>query len=154
MITLYILNHSTSSRSAKAYLTERGLSFEIRNVSQEFLTYEELTHILYLTEEGTEEIITKQAKAYGNLIAEGVDFDELTLKELYTLLHRNRSLLRSPIAVTKDKLVIGFNEENFGVFQPRPLRLKEVGDMLSHLRKTEDTQLGEGEKVREGHLGY
>lgn len=119
MVTLYITPSCTSCRKARAWLEEHQIEYVERNVLSEPLTGEEVKSILRLTENGTEEIISTNSKAYQQL---NVDIDSLPLKELYELIIENPQMLRRPIMLDHKRLQVGYNEEEIRRFLPRRLR--------------------------------
>lgn len=67
MVTLYISPSCTSCRKARAWLKEHQIPFEERNIFAKPLKIDEIKQILQMTEDGTEEIISKRSKAYQEL---------------------------------------------------------------------------------------
>ena len=58
------------------------------------LTRKELQHILSLTENGTDDIISTRSKIFQKL---NLDVESLSISELLRLIEENQSLLRRPI---------------------------------------------------------
>lgn len=123
MITLYTSPSCTSCRKARAWLKEHDIPFVERNVFAEPMSMDEIKGILQMTENGTEDIISKRSKAYKQL---KVNLDELPLKKLYALLHDNPGLLRRPIIVDDRRLQVGYNEDEIRRFLPRQVRRLEL----------------------------
>ena len=119
MVTLYTSPSCTSCRKAKAWLQENGIPFKERNIFSEPLNIDEIKNILRMTEDGTEDIISKRSKAYSKL---NVDLDELPMKQLYKLISKNPGLLRRPIIVDEKRLQVGYNEDEIRRFLPRQVR--------------------------------
>jgi len=97
-------------------------------VSSQPLTKEELTEILSLTAEGSDEIIAKKSKGFKKLRE---DLDGMTLYELYQMLQDNPSLLRLPNLVDGVRLQIGYNDDEIRQFLPRYYRVNELQSMLA-----------------------
>ena len=125
MVTLYTSPSCTSCRKAKAWLQENGIPFKERNIFSEPLNIDEIKNILRMTEDGTEDIISKRSKAYSKL---NVDLDELPMKQLYKLISKNRGLLRRPIIVDEKRLQVGYNEDEIRRFLPRQVRELELAE--------------------------
>ena len=125
MVTLYTSPSCTSCRKAKAWLQENGIPFKERNIFSEPLNIDEIKKILRMTEEGTEDIISKRSKAYSKL---NVDLDELPMKQLYKLISKNPGLLRRPIIVDEKRLQVGYNEDEIRRFLPRQVRELELAE--------------------------
>ncbi|MBU3829748.1 MAG: transcriptional regulator SpxA [Candidatus Limosilactobacillus merdavium] len=125
MVTLYTSPSCTSCRKAKAWLQEHGIPFKERNIFSEPLTVNEIKDILRMTENGTEDIISKRSKAYSKL---NIDLDELPMKKLYMMISENPGLLRRPIIVDDKRLQVGYNEDEIRRFLPRQVRELELAE--------------------------
>ncbi|KRK19445.1 hypothetical protein FC61_GL002402 [Levilactobacillus brevis ATCC 14869 = DSM 20054] len=55
------------------------------------MTVNDIKSILRLTEDGTEEIVSKRSRAYQELT---VDLDDLPLRDLYALIQEHPGILR------------------------------------------------------------
>lgn len=96
MVNLYTSPSCTSCRKAKAWLEEPGIQYKERNIFSEPLSAAEIKQVLQLTENGTEEIVSRRSKVFQEL---DVDLDDLSLKQLIDLIEKNPGLLRRPILV-------------------------------------------------------
>jgi regulatory protein spx len=105
-----------------AWLDEHNLSYEEVNLVTDEITTEEILQILSLTENGTEEIISKRSKSYGRL---NLDFDELSIGRLLSIVKENRTLLRRPLIIDEKRLQVGYNEDDIRKFLPRSVRTIE-----------------------------
>lgn len=123
MVTLYTSPSCTSCRKARAWLEEHNIPFEERNIFSNLLNVDEIKQILQMTEDGTEEIISKRSKIFQDL---DIDLDELPLQKLYTLIQKNPGLLRRPIIMDSKRLQVGYNEDEIRRFLPRDVRALEL----------------------------
>lgn len=123
MVTLYTSPSCTSCRKARAWLREHNIPYQERNIFSEPLTMDEIKNILRMTENGTEEIISKRSKAYQDL---HVNLDEVPMKTLYNLIQKNPGLLRRPIIIDEKRLQVGYNEDEIRRFLPREVRALEL----------------------------
>ena len=123
MVTLYTSPSCTSCRKARAWLKEHDIPFVERNIFSEPLSLAEIKTILRMSENGTEDIISKRSKAYQSL---GMDLDELPMTELYALIAQTPGLLRRPIILDDKRLQIGYNEDEIRRFLPREVRALEL----------------------------
>lgn len=123
MVTLYTSPSCTSCRKARAWLKEHNIPFKERNIFSEPLSINEIKQILQMTENGTEEIISKRSKAYQKL---HIDLDELPLQDLFELIQRDPGLLRRPIILDEKRLQVGYNEDEIRRFLPRDVRALEL----------------------------
>lgn len=87
------------------------------------LTTDELRHILSLTENGTDDIISTRSKIFQRL---NVDVEEMPISGLITLIEEHPSLLRRPIILDDKRMQIGFNEDEIRAFLPRGYRKQEL----------------------------
>ncbi|KRL04798.1 arsenate reductase [Liquorilactobacillus oeni DSM 19972] len=104
-------------------MRKHDISFKERNIFSEPLSINEIKQILQMTEDGTEEIISKRSKAYQKL---NIDLDELPLKQLFDLIQKNPGLLRRPIILDEKRLQVGYNEDEIRRFLPREVRALEL----------------------------
>ena len=123
MVTLYTSPSCTSCRKARAWLKEHNIPFSERNIFSEPLNINEINQILQMTEDGTEEIISKRSKVYQDL---NVDLDDLPLKTLFDLIQKNPGLLRRPIIMDEKRLQVGYNDDEIRRFLPREVRALEL----------------------------
>lgn len=120
MVNLYTSPSCTSCRKAKAWLEEHGIQYKERNIFSEPLSAAEIKQVLQLTENGTEEIVSRRSKVFQEL---DVDLDDLSLKQL---IEKNPGLLRRPILVDDKRLQVGYNEDEIRRFLPRKVRQLEL----------------------------
>ncbi|MHC9532333.1 transcriptional regulator SpxA [Dellaglioa sp. BT-FLS60] len=123
MVTLYTSPSCTSCRKARAWLKENNIPFQERNIFSEPLNIDEIKTILRMTENGTEEVISKRSKVYQEL---DMDLDDLPLQELFSLIQTNPGLLRRPIILDEKRLQVGYNEDEIRRFLPRDVRALEL----------------------------
>jgi regulatory protein spx len=120
LVTLYVTSSCTSCRKAKAWLQEHQIEFVERNIVNDPLTVSEIKSILRLTEDGTDDIISKNSKTFQQL---NVDIDSLALNQLYDLIIQNPQMLRRPMIQDHKRLLVGYNDEEIRSFLPRSLRV-------------------------------
>lgn len=123
MVTLYTSPSCTSCRKAKKWFNEHEIPFRERNIFAQPLAKNEIKKILQMTEDGTEEIISKRSKAYRAL---KVNLDDLTTDQLINLIQNNPGLLRRPIMMDDRSLQVGYNEDEIRRFLPRNVRVMEL----------------------------
>jgi regulatory protein spx len=127
MVTLYTSPSCTSCRKAKAWFDEHHIPYKERNIISEKLKLDEIKNILHLTEDGTDEIISTKSKAFQKL---KLNLDSLSLRELFTIIEENPSLLRRPLILDDKRLQVGFNEEEIRSFLPRSMRVLQMNEDL------------------------
>ncbi|MBO0961718.1 transcriptional regulator Spx [Neobacillus sp. MM2021_6] len=119
MVTVYTTPSCASCRKAKAWLEEHQIDYVERNILSHPLTVDEIKSILRLTEEGTSEIISTNSKSFQAL---HVDFESLSLNELYTIIMEHPKMMRRPIILDEKRLQVGYNEDEIRSFLPRRIR--------------------------------
>ena len=123
MITLFLSPSCTSCRKARAWLLNHEVPFVEHNIMTSPLSAQELQHILSLTENGTDDIISTRSKIFQKL---DLDVESLSISELIKLIEENPSLLRRPILLDAKRMQIGFNEDEIRAFLPRSYRQQEL----------------------------
>ena len=123
MITLFLSPSCTSCRKARAWLLDHEVPFVEHNIMTSPLSAQELQHILSLTENGTDDIISTRSKIFQKL---DLDVESLSISELIKLIEENPSLLRRPIILDAKRMQIGFNEDEIRAFLPRSYRQQEL----------------------------
>lgn len=125
---LFTATSNTSCRKAIAWMNEYNIPFVEKNISTTPITVEEIQEILSLTNEGTEEIISKKAYAIKKL---KVDIDSLSMPQLYQVIQDNPGILRLPIIHDGRKLQVGYNDDEIRQFLPRWFRTNQFQNLLS-----------------------
>lgn len=110
-----------STRKARKWFELHDIPFIYRDIMIHPLSVKEIQHILRLTEQGTEDIISTRSKVYKQL---NLNIESLSLLELYKCIGKYPRLLRHPIIFNERKLQIGFDEQNIRQFIPRDERQK------------------------------
>ena len=123
MVTLFLSPSCTSCRKARAWLLNHEVPFVEHNIMTSPLSAQELQHILSLTENGTDDIISTRSKIFQKL---NLDVESLSISELIKLIEENPSLLRRPIILDAKRMQIGFNEDEIRAFLPRSYRQQEL----------------------------
>ena len=123
MITLFLSPSCASCRKARAWLLNHEVPFVEHNIMTSPLSAQELQHILSLTENGTDDIISTRSKIFQKL---DLDVESLSISELIRLIEENPSLLRRPIILDAKRMQIGFNEDEIRAFLPRSYRQQEL----------------------------
>ena len=114
MIKVYYRKNCNSSRKVLEWFQEHSIS--IRKTPLNQIHSEDLVKILQLTDTGMPEI-TKSVSACRSLSKKKlVNLEKMKLKEGIDYLVANTELLRSPIILDLNKMMVGYNEENIRQF--------------------------------------
>ncbi|MDR2976496.1 MAG: Spx/MgsR family RNA polymerase-binding regulatory protein [Streptococcaceae bacterium] len=119
MIIVYTVPSCSSCKKAEEWLRAHELEYKEINLLTDDIKREDLLKILSLTDDGTEEIISKRSKAYARL---DMNFDNVSVNSLISLIYENRTLLRRPLIFDETRLQVGFNEDDIRKFLPRSFR--------------------------------
>ncbi|MFJ7726680.1 transcriptional regulator Spx [Neobacillus sp. NPDC097160] len=119
MLILYGKPSGRTCIKAKEWLQENNIPFIERNVFSDPLTFVEIKKILSLTENGTEDIISQRSIKYQK---KEIEIDQLQLKDLYSLIQKKPSILKSPIIHDGKRFMVGFNESQIRRFVPKTVR--------------------------------
>ena len=123
MIKIYTVISCSSCKKAKEWMENHQLEYEEVNLLNDHMTREDFLKILSLTDDGTEEVISKRSRAYQRL---NLDFESLSINELVRIFDENRTLLRRPLILDDRRLQVGYNEDDIRKFLPRDIRQVEM----------------------------
>jgi len=113
----------TSCRKAKLWLENHNIPYIERDVNKEPLRAEEVKEILRLTEDGTEELISKRSKIFSKL---NLYLDSMSINKFIELIVDNPSLLKRPIIMDDHRMQVGYNDDEIRRFLPRDIRQREL----------------------------
>ncbi len=106
MINAYIYSSCTSCRKTDAALRESGTTYVARDFFRERFTRHELAAILGGAGLSPGDVLSRRSKVYATRQEE---IDSLADDDLLDLMIAEPTLLRRPIVVGKDDVVIGHN---------------------------------------------
>lgn len=122
MVNLYFHTNDPSKRKAVRWLTNHNIMVNQRNLEKEPLTKAEVTELLTLCLNGTDDLISKRSRETKSL---KMDRDSVTINQLTSAIHENPHILKNPIIFNQHKLITGFDQEKMGVFiTPRQRRME------------------------------
>ncbi|MHC5373947.1 Spx/MgsR family RNA polymerase-binding regulatory protein [Enterococcus sp. LJL120] len=107
MITLYIKPTCNPCRKVKTLLSEADIPYVERDFFSQPLTSQELEDLIALTENGVEDLLLIYTKIHDNLY---LDYEGMSTEDLAAVLAENPRLLRRPLIVKGQQLLIGFEE--------------------------------------------
>jgi regulatory protein spx len=139
MIIIYTVPSCSSCKKAEEWLRAHELEYKEVNLLTDDIRKEDLLKILSLTDDGTEEIISKRSKAYARL---DLNFNNVTVNDLINIIEDNRTLLRRPLILDDSKLQVGYNEDDIRKFLPRGFRRAKLEQDISEItRNLEDLEV-------------
>lgn len=119
MVTIYTTSSCSSCRKAIEWLKQHNIPYKEKNIFKEKLTVKDIHNILKNTENGYDDIISTRSKIFTE---SNLNIDEMHTADLEQLIIENPSILRRPIIIDKDKIQVGYNDDEIRVFIPRELR--------------------------------
>lgn len=131
---LYFIGTGSSLKKVRNYLQENNMNHVSQNLKDTPLQWEQLLEILMYTENGIEDILAYKSMEYAELLAQGIDFDDLTLTQFHELVVNKPKLLRSPITVIKNNTFVGYTSEDMTVLHSRESRKAGYNEILKTLQ--------------------
>lgn len=98
-------------RATKKWLTERDIEFEFIDVKKEPLTLEEIQELEFKV--GVDVLVNSRGTTYRNL---KIKEQNLTKDELLDVLVENQSMIKRPVLVHEESVLVGYDEEAFENF--------------------------------------
>ncbi|GAB2026355.1 Spx/MgsR family RNA polymerase-binding regulatory protein [Lactovum odontotermitis] len=132
MIIVYTVPSCSSCRKAEEWLRAHELEYKEINILTDEIKKEDLLKVLSLTDDGTEEIISKRSKAYARL---DVNFDNVSVSKLISIINENRTLLRRPLIFDDTRLQVGYNEDDIRKFLPRNFRKVKLDEDIQAIHE-------------------
>lgn len=109
-VTLYSFPACNSSRRVKSWLKVNNVNFTEHRVLKDTLNPEDIIEMLKLSKEGFDEIISSRVSVGDKSI---VDFEDLPISSLVKFLCENPSMLKKPILIYRDRLIVGWNKDTY-----------------------------------------
>lgn len=125
MIRLYYRQRCTSSPKAIQWFKKYKLDIHISTMGQ--VSREEIITVLASTDNGISELIKYPSHGSEEDASKIRLIKTMTLNEAINYIKVNPDLLRSPIIIEKDKVLIGYNPEQIRMFLPKEYRRKSLG---------------------------
>lgn len=117
-------NTKHSESKVRTWLQNHQLDYQA--IPVEGATYKDIFHLLFLSEGGIEDIISKRSKYYKELCAQNVLSESMSLHSCVQVILAHPELLRTPIVFDDIHLQIGFNSDEIRQFIPREVRNLEL----------------------------
>lgn len=127
MVTMYGKPNDRSYIKARNWFLNNCIEFKERNIYNSPLSVEEFKGILYLTENGTEDIIATRSKTFEK---NEIDLESITLRALFSLVQEKPGILKNPIIHDGKRLMVGYNEYQIRRFLPRSIRISNYLKMI------------------------
>ncbi|HFU7075964.1 TPA: ArsC/Spx/MgsR family protein [Bacillus cereus] len=125
-ITIYTINSAEGERVAEK-LTKYDLMATNKHIVRDRFTFTEFKALLALTDNGLDDLLTQRGSTIDFLTEQGIDLDDLTLREAYNVILQNPKLLKTTILTDWNRIAFGLNGTK--MFLPRHLRKQEQRKM-------------------------
>ena len=125
MLVVYTSPGCASCRKAKKWLKDHEMPFIEKNIFSTILNEKEIRFLLERSENGTDDIISKRSKV---IRESNVDIESMSINELVHFVQDNPSVLKRPIILDERRLLVGYDDEEIGMFVPGQLR--NIADSL------------------------
>lgn len=139
---LYYTFVNKSYRQMRQNLSDKGIDYVKQQIDSDPLTWEQLLEILMYTDNGIEDILSPKSLDYTELIAQGVDFDNLTLTQFHELTKTHPKIIRTPILVVKGNTFIGYAADEMTVLNSREERKAGYSKVLKTLQLNDTVDMG------------
>ncbi len=120
MLKIYTSPSCSSCRKVKKWMQEQNIDFVEHNIFAKPLTDKEIKEILFKSENGTDDIISKRSIVFKE---SNIDFDNMTMNELIKFIKDNPSVIKRPIIVDDRRIQVGYDEEEIRSFIPSIRRI-------------------------------
>ena len=128
MIKVYTSPSCSSCRKVKKWFMDNDIPFIEKNIFGPTFTKKDIFDILSKTDNGSEDIIAKRSKIVQE---QGIDIDSLTLNQLANFILENPTVMKRPIIIDDNKLVVGYNPDDIAVFIPKAKRIADYACTLA-----------------------
>ncbi|MEY8442870.1 Spx/MgsR family RNA polymerase-binding regulatory protein [Lactococcus ileimucosae] len=131
MLKIYTVSSNQETKEAESWLYAHRIKFVEIDILTELVSTEEILQIVSLTENGIEEIISTETRAFTRL---DIDPNGLGLEDFMELIEENATLLKVPLMLDEKHLQIGFDEGEMQKFLKKPS--KKIVDLESQEART------------------
>lgn len=108
MIKALLYNSCTSCRKTDGVLKESGVEYERREYFKDRFTRDELRALLASANLTASDVISKRSKVYKERNLADADLND---EQILDLMVQEPTLLRRPIVISGDQVVVGHNEK-------------------------------------------
>lgn len=142
-VKVFFLKHSQSLRDVKGYMEERNIAYEIQNVEHNHITWNEFVKMVDLAEDGLESLLPNRTATKAWAILDKIDMDTITIKDFYKLAVQNPAIIRTPILMSHNNIMVGVQKEELSMFDNRKDKKSRFNQLLESVRLNEMYQLEE-----------
>ena len=111
MLHVIGINNCDTIKKTKKWLTENEIEFEFIDLKKEPLTIDEINELEFKV--GLDVLVNKRGTTYRNL---GLKDKGLSKEEMIEVLAENQSMIKRPVLVLDEAVLVGYDEEAFRNF--------------------------------------
>lgn len=111
MLHIIGIPNCNSVRKTQKWMQEKGIEFEFVNVKEAPLTLDELKELEFKV--GLDVLLNRKSQTYRNL---GLKNKDLSDEEMLEVLHQHQTLIKRPVLVFENSVLVGYDEEAFEQF--------------------------------------
>lgn len=124
MITFYYDISNSSCRQANRWFVEHKIKINKKRV--EHISRRDLIHSLSLSNNGFPDILKCTSRASMDLLKQVKSVENMAFSEGVDYILKHPEVLKTPIILDRNKLVVGYNSENMRIFLSRRYRSVEL----------------------------
>ncbi|MEX0844723.1 MAG: arsenate reductase family protein [Balneolaceae bacterium] len=111
MLHIVGIKNCNKIRDTKAWMEEHGVDYEFIDVKKEPLTKDELKELEFKV--GLDVLVNKRGRKWRDL---GLADKDLNDNELFEALLKNQTMIKRPVLIKDESVLVGFDEESFETF--------------------------------------
>jgi len=111
MVHLIGIPNCDKIRVTKKWLDNQGIDFELIDVKKEPLTQDELKDLEFKV--GLDVLVNSRGTTYRNLKIKDQNLDD---DQLFDVLLENQTMIKRPVVVFENSVMVGYDEEAFEAF--------------------------------------
>lgn len=105
----------TTCKKAKKFLTDNGILFNDRHIVEDTPTYDELLQWMSMSQMPIKSFFNTSGNVYKQNNLKDI-VPNLTLEEAAKMLSENGMLIKRPLLIDGDKIIVGFKEDKYTEF--------------------------------------
>ncbi len=111
MLHVIGIKNCDTIRKTQKWLVENEIDYEFIDLKKEPLTLDEISELSFKV--GLDVLVNRRGTTYRNL---GLKDKELTNEEMVAVLEQNQSMIKRPVLILDEAVLVGFDEEAFKNF--------------------------------------
>lgn len=140
------VKNSYVNRTEKRF-KDHNVEHIMHDISENTIPWKDFLTIIELADDGIESLITHKPKPELKEIISSIDFDAIKLNEFYNVVAEHPNILRNPIVLKGNCMMVGFNKDDLSQFDSKKDKKARFSELLESVRIRERYEL-------EQELGY